>query len=64
MEVELLVRRHAGSPVVQIIRVFEITKDGRFEIDYWCQVCAIAMFEQKDCECCQEPNELRRRKIE
>jgi hypothetical protein len=64
MDVELLVRRYSGSPVVQIIRVVEIAKDGRFEIDYWCQICAIAMFEQKDCECCQEPNELRRRKAE
>jgi len=64
MEVELLVRRYSGSPAVQIIRVFEITKDGRFEIDYWCQICAIAMFERKDCECCQEPNELRRRQVE
>ena len=64
MEIELLVRRYSGSPAVQIIRVFEIAKDGKFEIDYWCQICAIAMFEQKDCECCQEPNELRRRKVE
>lgn len=64
MEVELLVRRYSGSPVVQIIRVHEITKGAKFEIDYWCQICAIAMFEQKDCECCQEPNELRRRKVE
>ena len=64
MEIELLVRRYSGSPAVQIIRVFEIAQDGKFEIDYWCQICAIAMFEQKDCECCQEPNELRRRKAD
>jgi hypothetical protein len=62
MEVELLVRRYAGSPVVQIIRVFEVSKDGLYEIDYWCDICAIAMYELKDCECCQGPIELRRRK--
>lgn len=64
MEVELVVRRYANSPAVQIIRVIEVAKDGRFEIDYWCDVCAIAMFEKKDCECCQAENELRRRKID
>lgn len=64
MEVELLVRRYRGSPVVQVIRVFEVAKEGKLEIDYWCEVCAIAMFEQKDCECCQELNVLRRRKVE
>jgi hypothetical protein len=62
--VELLVRHYRGSPVVQVIRVFEVSKEGKLEIDYWCEVCSIAMFEQKDCECCQEPNVLRRRKVE
>ena len=64
MEVELLVRRYTGSPVVQIIRVFEVTKRGLYEIDYWCEICAIAMYELKDCECCQGPIELRRRKTD
>ncbi|HEX5103362.1 MAG TPA: hypothetical protein VFV87_06105 [Pirellulaceae bacterium] len=62
MEVELLVRRYEGSPVVQIIRVFEVAKDGLYEIDYWCDICAIAMYELKECECCQGPIELRKRK--
>jgi len=64
MEIELLVRHYRGSPLVQIIGVSEIAKDGKFEIDYWCDICAIAMFEQKDCECCQEPNVLRRRRVD
>jgi hypothetical protein len=64
MHVELLVRRYPQSPLVQIIRVFERTPDGRYEIDYWCEICAIAMFEKKDCECCQGPVELRRRKVD
>jgi hypothetical protein len=64
MEVELVVRRYRGSPLVQVIGVAEIAKDGKYEIDYWCDICSIAMFEQKDCECCQEPNVLRRRKVD
>lgn len=63
MQVELLVRRYAASPVVQIIRVAEVAPDGKYEIDYWCDICAIAMYEKKDCECCQGDTELRRRKV-
>jgi hypothetical protein len=63
-QVELVVRRYPRSPAVQIIRVIEVAMDGRYEIDYWCETCAIAMFEMKDCECCQGPVELRRRKLD
>ena len=64
MEVELVVRRYAISPMVQVIRVFEIAKEGKYEIDYWCEICSIAMFEKKDCECCQGEVELRRRRVD
>lgn len=64
MDVELTVRRYQGSPAVQVIRVCELAKDGKYEIDYWCDICSIVMFEQKECECCQAPNVLRRRKVE
>ena len=62
MQVELVVRRYRQSPVVQIIRVIEVANESRYEIDYWCEICAIAMFEKKDCECCQGDVELRKRK--
>jgi hypothetical protein len=64
IQVELLVRRYQDSPAAQIIGVYELAKDGRFEIDYWCSVCAIAMYELKQCECCQGEIELRKRKGE
>jgi hypothetical protein len=64
MQIELLVRRYRPSPLVQILGVYEIAKDGRYEIDYWCDTCAIVMFENIECECCQGPLELRRRKVE
>lgn len=63
MQVELLVRHYEATPVRQIIRVFEIASDGRYEIDYWCDVCSIVMYELKDCECCQGPIELRKTRI-
>ncbi len=64
MKVELLVRQYRGAPLVQIVRVYELTEDGRFEVDYWCEICSIAMFELKECECCQGPIELRRQRVD
>jgi hypothetical protein len=63
MDLELLVRRYSASPAVQIIRVLEVTNEGRFEIDYWCDICAIPLVENRECDCCQGPVELRRRKV-
>ena len=64
LDVELTVRRYQGSPAVQVMRVCEVAKDGKYEIDYWCDICSIPMFELKECECCQGPIELRKRKVE
>jgi len=64
MQVDLVVRRYRQSPLVQIIRVIEVAKNGSYDIDYWCEICSISMFEKKDCECCQGDVELRRRKVE
>ncbi len=64
IEMELLVRRYHGAPVVQVIRAFERTDHGKLELDYWCEICAIAMFELKPCDCCQGDIELRRRPVD
>ena len=64
INVELLVRRYAGSPAVQIIRVYEIRDDDMYIVDYWCDICAIVMFEQGPCACCQDDNRLRKRLVE
>jgi len=63
-EVEILVRKYQGLPAVQVIRLFEVTKEGKQELDYWCDICAIPMVELKPCECCQGETILRRRKVE
>jgi hypothetical protein len=63
-QVEILVRKYHGLPAVQVIRLFEVTKEGKLELDYWCDICAIPMVELKPCECCQGETILRRRKIE
>lgn len=61
IQVELVGRRYPGTPLLQVIQVFELGPAGRSELDYWCEVCSIAMFELKECECCQGSIELRRR---
>jgi len=63
IDVELLVRRYEGSPMVQVIRVFALRDGKKYELDYWCDICAIAMFEIKPCECCQGPVRLRERLV-
>jgi hypothetical protein len=62
-EVELLVRRYEGSPAVQVIRLFELGKEAKYELDYWCDICAISMVELKPCDCCQGETILRRQKV-
>jgi hypothetical protein len=62
-ELELFVRRYPGSPVVQVIRVYTLRPEGKYEIDYWCDICAIPMYELKDCECCQGVTRLRERRV-
>jgi hypothetical protein len=64
IDLELLVRRYAGVPMIQIIRVFQRKADGLYEIDYWCDICAISMFILKPCECCQGPTRLREQLVE
>ena len=64
VDLELLVRRYHGAPVIQVIRAYELTKEAKFELDYWCEICAIAMFELKPCDCCQADIELRRRIVD
>ena len=61
MDVELLIRQHTGSPLLQIIRVYAHEKGKKVQVDYWCEICAIAMYELKACDCCQGPIDLRRR---
>ncbi len=60
---ELLVRRYPGLPLVQVITVYTVHDDQKFELDYWCDICAISMYELKECECCQGPIRLRERAV-
>ena len=59
IDLQLLVRRYQRAPLIQVIRVLRPKADGLYEIDYWCDICAIPMFILKPCECCQGPTRLR-----
>ncbi|HVX64212.1 MAG TPA: hypothetical protein VHC19_26555 [Pirellulales bacterium] len=61
MDLELLVRTFEGSPVIQVVRVYALKPDGKYELDYWCDICSIPMYELKECECCQGPIRIRLR---
>jgi hypothetical protein len=64
IDLELMVRRYKGLPMVQVIRVYRLKDGKKLELDYWCDVCAIPMYELKQCECCQGPTRLRERPVE
>jgi hypothetical protein len=64
IDLELPVRRYQGVSLVQVIRVLRRRADGLYEIDYWCDICAIPMHILKACECCQGPTRLREQLIE
>jgi hypothetical protein len=64
IDMELLVRRFEGAPVIQVIQVYTLRDGHQYELDYWCDICSIPMFELKPCECCQGPTRLRERLVE
>jgi hypothetical protein len=58
--VDLVVNRRKGVPWVQVLSIYTFDEKGERNItDYWCDICAIPMYEIKDCECCQGPTRLR-----
>ncbi|MCP4172793.1 MAG: hypothetical protein GY758_18690 [Fuerstiella sp.] len=63
-DMQVLARRYQDQPLIQILRVYEFDNDQRYEVDYWCDVCAIVMFETGPCACCQDHNRLRKRLVD
>jgi hypothetical protein len=63
-DLELVVRRFPGSPMIQIVRVYSLKEGKKYELDYWCDICAIPMYELKACECCQGPTRIRERLVD
>jgi len=58
--VELVGYRRKGIPYLQVLMVFTFDKHGaRQYTDYWCEICAIPMYEIKPCDCCQAEIDLR-----
>ena len=64
MDVQLDARQYDGSQLLQVLRICEVKDEQKFEIDYWCDVCAIVMFEDGPCDCCQDHNRLRKRPVD
>jgi hypothetical protein len=59
-KVELVGYQREGLPYLQVLMVFTFDEDGRrMYTDYWCDICAIPMYEIKPCDCCQAPTRLR-----
>lgn len=63
MDLAILARRYQRHPFIQILTLYEVDGEERFEVDYWCDVCAIVMYETGPCSCCQDDNRLRKRPV-
>lgn len=63
-DLELVLRRYRGAPGSQVVKIYAWEDDGKFELDYWCDICAIPMYELKPCECCQGETRIRLRSVE
>lgn len=64
-KVELIAFRRAGLPYLNVIAVYTFDEQGeRMYTDYWCDICAIPMYQIQECECCQGPVRLRFQKQE
>lgn len=58
--VDLVGSRQKAAPYLQVQMVFVFDEQGtRQYMDYWCDICSIAMYELKPCDCCQEEIRLR-----
>ena len=64
MDLAILARRYRKQPFVQVLRMYEVDNGQRYEVDYWCDVCAIIMFEDGPCACCQDHNRIRKRIVD
>lgn len=59
-QVDLIGSRQKAAPYLQVQMVFVFDEKGmRQYMDYWCDICSIAMYEIKPCDCCQEEIRLR-----
>jgi hypothetical protein len=59
-KVELIGFRRPGLPYLNVIAVYTFDEQGeRMYTDYWCDVCAIPMYQIQPCECCQAEIRLR-----
>jgi hypothetical protein len=58
--VELVAHRRVDVGYLQVLMVFTFDDQGAEQFtDYWCDICAIPMYELKPCECCQGEIRLR-----
>jgi hypothetical protein len=59
-DVELIGFRRPGLPYLQVLTIFTFDEQKQRQYtDYWCDICAIPMYEIKPCDCCQQDIRLR-----
>lgn len=56
---QLTGRLLAGASLLQVLAVHSLKNGQRYEVYYWCDICAIRRNYPGACECCGRPMELR-----
>ncbi|GIX03006.1 MAG: hypothetical protein KatS3mg113_0012 [Planctomycetaceae bacterium] len=58
--VVLVAFEHRGVPFLQVLQIYLVDDHGHTQyMDYYCDTCAIPMYEIKPCDCCQQEIRLR-----
>jgi hypothetical protein len=52
-------RLHPESRMLQVLAVHSVVKGQVCDVYYWCNICSIRRGENKACDCCGGPMELR-----
>lgn len=59
-QVDLIAFKEPELPYLQVLTIYAFDERGtRQYVDYWCEICAIPMYEIQQCQCCQGEIELR-----
>jgi hypothetical protein len=59
-KVDLIGFKTPELPYLQVLTIYAFDEQGQRQyVDYWCDICAIPMYEIQQCQCCQGDIELR-----
>ena len=59
LDLQIVARRFPNTEFIEVIKYQTWRNDKPFDLDYFCIVCNISVYQPGPCECCQDPVEYR-----